>query len=390
MNVAVFFGGKTCEHDISIISALQLMDNADSSKYNIVPVYISREGLWYTGEKLRDISFIQNFDPQQVERVYMEPSFGVGMLRRCNVKSGLFSKQSADVCAIDVAIPAIHGMNGEDGTLQGLLELAGIPYASPGVMGSAVGMDKIAMRMMFKGLGYPVLPCLFFSHSQWDGRKQYILDDVEDQIGYPVFVKPANLGSSIGISRADDRDALVKAIEVALSFDNRVMVERGLDCTEINCSAIGYGEDIRTSLCEQPVTWQQLLTFEDKYMSGGKSKGMQSLSRLVPAPISEEATRTIRELTADIYSSLDCHGVIRVDFMIDNKDNALYVNEVNTVPGSFAFYLWEPLGISFAQLIDIMIDSAVRAHQQRNNNQFVFGSKVLNQFGKGAKGTKGK
>lgn len=393
-NVAVTFGGKTCEHDVSIITGHQILENADSTKYNMIPIYITRDGKWYTGEKLWDMEFYKAFDPKAVTQVYLEPTDGDHALYPCVTRGGLFGGGARKpVATLDVVIPAMHGMNGEDGTLQGLFELNNIPYASAGVMGSSVGMDKIAMRLLFQGAGFPVLESCHTDRNRFQTQREAVLDDIEGKVPYPMFVKPANLGSSIGISKATDRASLAQALEVAFHYDRRVLVERGIDCVEINCSAMGFGEDVEVGLCEQPVTWEQFLTFDEKYLrgvKGGKSQGMKSLSRLVPAPLEETMTARIQQLTQDIFRVLDCRGVVRIDYMIEKATGDLYVNEINTLPGSFAFYLWEPKGVSFKDLIDRIIASAEQAHAAKNANVYAFDSSILDQFkaGGGVKGGK--
>jgi D-alanine-D-alanine ligase len=389
LNLAVIFGGRTVEHDVSIVTALQLMDNADREKYNLIPLYIHRDGKWYAGEKLRDIAFYRAFDADKVTQVYLEPTDGSRAVWPVRQPTGLFAGGRKPVAEIDVAVPSGHGMNGEDGTLPGLLEMMNIPYTSPGVLGSALGMDKIAMKTTFTGAGLPVLPYASLERSRFTGERDAALDEIERALGYPVYVKPSNLGSSIGISRADDRAALSNALEVAFSYDRRAVVERGLtDCQEINCSALGFEGDVKASLCEQPVSWKEFLTFEEKYLrggKGGKGGGMENMQRLIPAPISEELTRRIQEMTIAAFRLLDCRGVVRVDYMIDKSNGALYINEINTVPGSFAFYLWEPAGIPYPKLIDIVVQKALEAHREKNKNSYAFDSDLLGMFKKGGK-----
>ena len=391
-NVAVIFGGRSCEHDVSIISAHQVLENADKAKYNLIPVYIDPKGQWYTGEKLLDVSFFKHFKPEEVTPVYIEANGTGGALYPVQLKAGLLrARKREPLVTIDVALPAMHGMNGEDGTLQGLLELADVPYTSVGVMGSAVGMDKIAMRLLFKGAGFPVLDCYYAERGQYRADPDGILDAIEAALPeYPLFVKPANLGSSIGISKATGRESLREAMEVAYHYDRRVLVERGIDCVEINCSAMGMGDEVEVSLCEQPVTWEEFLSYDEKYLRGGKgSKGMKSLSRIVPAPISDEMTARIQQMTADIFRVLDSKGVVRIDYMIEKETGELYVNEINTIPGSFAFYLWEPKGVSFRELIDRIIDQALKAQAEKHENHYAFSSSILDKVSGGAKGAKG-
>lgn len=394
LNLAVIFGGRTVEHDVSIVTALQFMDNADKDKYNLIPLYISRDGKWYAGSKLRDISFYEKFDPGQVTQAYLEPTDGSREVWPVKPAGGVFGGGRKALHTIDAVVPSVHGMNGEDGTLQGLLELMNIPYTSPGVMGSALGMDKIAMKTAFAGAGFPQVPWASLERSRFEREPEAALDEMEKKLGYPLYVKPSNLGSSIGISRTDDRMGLRNALEVAFGYDRRAVVEHGIsDCREINCSALGFEGDVRVSLCEQPVSWKEFLTFDQKYLRGGgkgaKGGGMESMQRLIPAPIGDELTRRVRELTEKAFRLLDCRGVVRVDYMIDKADGSLYINEINTVPGSFAFYLWEPTGIPYAKLIDIIVEKAFEAHREKNRNNYAFDSSLLGKFRKGgAKGAK--
>lgn len=394
MKLLVLYGSRACEHDVSIITAVQAMDNANTSKYDIVPVYIDRKGRWFTGDALRKMDFYTKFDESKVTPCMIVVGAD-GKAQLCKTKKSLFSG-SAVITDIDCALMAFHGMNGEDGTVQGMLELYGIPYTSAGVLGSATGMDKIAMKLIYKGCGLPVLPMSWFERGQWNRNHDEILDRVEKEVGYPAFVKPANLGSSIGISKAKDRKSLEEAIETACAFDRRILVEVGVEqLEEVNCAAVGYGDEVIPSVCEMPVSWEDFLTFDDKYMRGGKggkggSKGggkggMAQLARKIPAPISDEMTQSIRSMTLEIFRVMDLKGVVRVDYIIDKKTNNVYVNEVNTIPGSLAFYLFEPLGIKFSQLIDKMVDAALRAHKEKQASSFSFGSQILNKVSGGAK-----
>ena len=389
INLGVIFGGRTVEHDVSIVTAVQFMDNAKADRYNLIPLYISRDGNWYYGKKLRDISFYEKFDASAVTQVYLEPTDGSRGVYPVK-QDGLFNTGRKPLAVIDIVVPAIHGMNGEDGTLQGLLELMNIPYTSPAVLGSSLGMDKIAMKTAFKGAGFPIVPYIAIERSYFRKNAEKAVDEAEEALGYPVYVKPSNLGSSIGINRADDRAALNQALEVAFHYDRRAVVERAVrDCQEINCSAMGFEDDVKVSLCEQPVSWKEFLTFDEKYLRGGKGSGMDSMQRLIPAPISSELTGRIQELTVKTFQLLDCKGVVRVDFMIDKSTGEFYINEINTVPGSFAFYLWEPMGISYSALIDTLVEKAMLAHQEKNKNSFAFDSNLLGKFKKsGAKGAK--
>ncbi len=404
LKVAVIYGSRTCEHDVSIVSALQAMDNLDKNEYEIVPVYIARDGQWYTGRLLRNITFYSAFKPELVTHVApvmsedgkltlmpvtsIAPHGFKGMVKVLMSNMNL-GEDTVEKC--DVVLPVMHGMNGEDGTLQGLLELFNVPYTSTGVLGSALGMDKIAMKQFFRGCGLPVLDGMWFARSEWNKNHEEVLNRVESSCPYPVYVKPANLGSSIGISRATDRQSLIKAIETAVEYDRRILVERGIEKpVEINCSALRIKGEVRASLCEMPASWEEFLTFDDKYLRGsksGKGQGMESLARKVPAPISDELTQRIQQMTTQVYNAMDCKGVVRIDYMLDGDE--LYINEINIIPGSLAFYLWEPLGISFKEMLDCMIEDAFTAYAEKNRSVFSYDSSILRSVQGGLKGAKG-
>jgi len=385
-SIAVLYGGRTTEHDVSIITGVQLMDNANKNKYNIVPVYVARDGQWYTGEKLRDIEFYKNFDSnsKDIMKVFISPIPGSSCLV-VEKKAGLFGGNKKDDIHIDAVIPAMHGMNGEDGSMQGLFQLAEIPYACTGITGSAVGMDKIVMKSVFKGCGFPLIPYIHFTRTEWEANNEAIIEKAEKEIGYPMIVKPSNLGSSIGISKADNKETLISAITVASKYDRRIIIEHAVEnLMEVNCSCLGFENDIKVSELEEPVTWESFLTFDEKYMRGSKSNGMASLDRRIPAQIPQEMADNIKDLSKQIFKALDCKGIVRIDYIIDKKTATLYVNEINTLPGSFAFYLWEPIGIKYETLIDEMIEQAFKQYKQMEENNYAYDSNILNKMKKGS------
>ncbi len=398
MNIAVFFGSRSCEHDVSIVSALQCIEATKAAGFNVTPVYISRDGLWYTGEPLENIETFREFNPMTkgITRVTLDVTANAGDLWAWPPqRAGLFAKMPAPLCHIDCVIPVFHGWHGEDGTIQGLLEMANIPYASSGVLGSAIGMDKIAMKQILRGAGFPVLDFVWFTREQLKKERQAVIERVEKEIKYPAFIKPAALGSSIGVSRAKNREELERALDVAASYDRRILVEVGVvHPVEINCAAVGYGEDVRASVCEMPVPSSNdtFLDFWQKYLrnastKGEDSRGMKSLSRVVPAPIGDELTGRIQTMTCDIFKLLDCCGTVRVDFILDQND-MLFVNEPNTIPGSLAFYLWKASGLDFPKLIEKMVEDALRAHADKNSSVFAYDSSILKKVAAGTKGSK--
>ena len=391
--IGVIFGSRSCEREVSIISAVQLMRHADREKYDVIPVYIDESGNWYTGEKLTDIASFKPFRPESagVTRVFPDLSSGSGALLTVNKGSGLFAKEKVEIAArIDVYIIVMHGLHGEDGTVQGLLELANVPYTSTGVAGSAVGMDKIMMKQIFRGAGLPVLPGVWFTRTEFENGRDAVIRKVEEEIGYPVFVKPANLGSSIGVSRADDAESLADSLELAFEYDRRVLVEKGLNKPiELNCSVLGYDGEDEASPIEMPINNDEFLDFKDKYLASGGSKGMASLHRILPAPIDDGLKNEIQEMSRTIFRLLDCKGVVRIDYMYDRESEKIYITEINTIPGSLAFYLWENAGVPYTELIDRMVRCAEKAHEDKNRANYAYSSDILNGVTFGAKGSKG-
>ena len=391
--IGVIFGSRSCEREVAIISAVQLMRHADPEKYDIIPVYIDEAGSWYTGEVRKNIESYRPFKPDQkgITKVFPDLSSGSGALLTHTKGSGLLAKEKIEIAArIDVYIIVMHGLNGEDGTLQGLMELANVPYTSTGVAGSALGMDKIMMKQFFRGGDLPVLPGISISRTEYLANEQETLEKAEKELGYPVFVKPANLGSSIGVSRADDREGLKDSLELAFEYDRRVLIEQGLNKPiELNCSVLGYDNDVVASPIEMPINQDEFLDFKDKYLASGGSKGMASLHRVLPAPIEDELRDKIQEMSKTIFRMLDCKGTVRIDYMFDKDRGKLYITEINTIPGSLAFYLWENAGMSYSRMIDKMIECAEKAHEDKNRANYAYTSDILNGVCFGAKGAKG-
>ncbi|MDY2657731.1 MAG: D-alanine--D-alanine ligase family protein, partial [Candidatus Limiplasma sp.] len=376
IQLGVMFGSRSCEHEVSIISAVQLMRAADRQIYDVIPIYISKKGEWFTGDALFEISSYTPFDESRkgVVRVNLDITSGSGALTRLEHGKGLLGKDREVIVArLDCVIPVFHGMHGEDGTIQGLLELCNIPYASSGVGASAMGMDKVYMKQYFRGAGFPVLPSCWFLRRAWDENPQAVMDQIENELPYPVFVKPASLGSSIGVTKAKDRADLEEALQLAFEFDRKVLVEKGLEePLELNCSVLGYDGKAQASEIEMPISGGELLTFMDKYMAGGSTKGMASLKRILPAPIEPELRDKIRALSVDIFNDMDCKGVVRIDYMYDAASDGLYITEINTIPGSLAFYLWEACGMPYSRLIDEMVRCAMEAQKDKDDSNYAY------------------
>lgn len=390
LQLGVIYGSRTCEHEVSIISAVQLMRAADRQRYDVIPIYISKQGEWYTGDGLMDISAYTPFDPSRkgITRVNLDITTGSGALVAVEHGKGLFGKERQVIVArLDCVIPVMHGMHGEDGTIQGLMELCNIPYSSAGVGASAMGMDKVYMKQFFRGAGFPVLPSKWFLRRAWEEDRAAVLDAVEKELPYPVFVKPASLGSSIGVTKAKDRKGLEEALELAFEFDRKVLVEQGLEePLELNCSVLGYNGHAKASEIEMPISGGDLLTFAEKYLGGSNStKGMASLKRVLPAPIEPELRDKIKQLSVDIFNDMDCKGVVRIDYMYDAKSDGLYITEINTIPGSMAFYLWEACAKPYSQLIDELVQYALEAQQDKDNSNYAYSSDILSNVSLGGK-----
>lgn len=385
VRVGVVFGSRSVEHEVSVITGQQVIAALDKTRYDVVPVYITKTGAWYTGEKLLDVA---NFKDDKAVLVGCDPVFLApdpsvgGLIVRREEKGGLFKRsRDPEVLPLDVLFPTVHGTYGEDGTLQGLFELAGIPYVGSGVLGAAVGMDKIIMKSVFRDYGLPVVKYHATTRRAWENDPNKTISAIEQSLGYPVFVKPANLGSSIGISQAKDRDELSQALEVAAHYDYRLLIEAAVpNAIEINCAVLGF-QEAQASVCEQPIASKDILSYEDKYMRGGKTSGMKGLARQIPAPISDELTKRVQQLAIQSFEMLDCRGVARIDFLLDTKTETLYINEINTLPGSIAFYLWEPLGINISALVDRLIQLAFEAHQERQRTTYSVDSPLLARMG---------
>ncbi len=386
-NAGVFFGGRSVEHEISVISALQAIAAMDKDKYTVTPVYISKQGRWYTGDALLDTDNYRDIDAlcRRCTEVYLKPEYGNNTL----YKSRKPLLGSDAVCKIDVIIPVLHGTCGEDGIFEGMVEMTGIPYAACNPLSSANGMDKITMKMILRECGIPVVDYVWFTDREWGCDRQSKIEEAEKRLGYPMIVKPANLGSSVGISQAHDREQLIAAVDNACQYTTRIIVEHMItDLKEINCSVLGTADSARTSVCEQPMRSGEILSYQDKYMRGGKSsKGMQSTLRQIPADLPQDVTERIQHYASETFRVLSCLGVARVDVMIDEADGQIYVNEINAIPGSLSFYLWEASGLKFSALMDELVSLAFKRKREQDSKINSYESNIFNMGG-GAKGGK--
>lgn len=394
-NIGVFFGGRSTEHEISVISANQAMAAIDRDQYDVTPIYISKQGRWYTGPLLTDVANYRDIPAllRHCEEVYMQPVYGDYTLYRSH--RGMFGK--SEITKLDVAIPVLHGSNGEDGTFEGILDSIGIPYAGCDVLASANGMDKITMKMILQACDIPVVDYVWFTDKQWFSQRDAMIERIESKLGYPVIVKPANLGSSVGIGRAADRSALIDRVNEAEKYSSRIIVEHMVEnLHEVNCSVLGDCDEYQTSVCEEPIKSGEILSYEDKYMGGTKgAQGMQASQKRIPADLPAEVSDRIRFLAGETFRVLSCQGVSRVDIIMDADNGNIYVNEINTIPGSLSFYLWEATGISFPELMDRLVKLALKRQRERDRKTVTYDANIFSLSGgvkggiKGAKGVKG-
>lgn len=388
--VAMMFGGKSVEHEVSVISGIQAILNMDTEKYEVIPVYMTKKNEMYIGEFIGDIEQYKNIDEllRKSHRVIMLNENG--KVRMLSYPLRKFGKNHA--IDIDVVFPIVHGTNVEDGALQGFLKTMGIPFVGCDVTASAIGMDKYIMKAVLHEYDVPVLDAQLFTLSDY-AEMEALLDKVESGLGYPVIVKPVNLGSSVGISIAKNRVELVKSVDDAFRYATKIIVEYAItNLREINCAVLGDETFAEASECEEPLHTKDILSYEDKYVSNAKgsgSKGMASVARKIPAELSPERREEVRELAVRAFKALGCNGVSRIDFMIDEDTGKLYFNEINTIPGSLAFYLWEPVGVSYKELLDRMIQLALKRVRTEKSLTFTFDTNILNSasFG-GSKGAK--
>lgn len=390
IKLAVLFGGKSVEHEISIISAIQAIQSINKEKYDVIPVYITKNNEMYTGDSIAKIEEYTKLNDllKKSKRVTFVTEGGKTLLVECHKR--MF--KNPIVSNIDLAFPIVHGTNCEDGTLHGYLKMMNLPLVGCDVTASAVGMDKYIMKTLFKYNDIPVLDCKCFSTKEFEAFPEGVADVIENDIHYPVIIKPVNLGSSVGIKKAENRSELMDALENAFNFADKILAERAVEnLKEINCSVLGDCDDAKASECEEPISSDKILSYREKYLRGkkGGSKGMASLTRKIPADISDEQRDTIRSLAVKAFKCLNCNGVVRIDFMIDTNSGEIFLNEINTIPGSLSFYLWEPLGVKYTELLDEMIDAALKRARQQSEISYAFDTNVLEgmKFG-GSKGSK--
>lgn len=405
LNVGIVFGGVSPEHEVSVITAMQVAAALDRSKYRPIPVYLAKDGNWYTGSDLFKIEIYKDLETLMLiaQQVHIQAGGGSKPELIANLPRGWFGQQLQRV-HIDVLFLALHGGDGENGGMQGICQMYDVPYTGSNVLASALGMDKVICKIISRDQGIPVVPFLSLREQNWIDHEEAWLNRCEQELGYPVIVKPACLGSSIGISKAKDRQQLDAAIEEALRYDEKIIIEKAVEnLVEVNCSVLGDVNEAIPSVLEQPLSGEELLTYQEKYMRGNSGDGakvsgakggeasgggMASLDRIIPAPLPDAQTREIRELAVRIFQLLECAGLARIDFLIDKDTNQVYFNEINTIPGSFSFYLWQPTGIPFDELTHRLIQIALRKHKEKRKRIRSNNVNLLAMQPSGAKGSK--
>ena len=390
IKVGVIFGGETVEHEVSIISAVQAMNKMDNEKYEIIPIYITKDGEWYTGQFLRDIESYKDMDllKRYTKNVILYNKDGRFVLQNKKLFKSIVNE-------VDIIFPVVHGTNVEDGVLQGYLKTIGVPFVGSNVLASAIGQDKVIQKQVFECSGLPITKYHWFYDVEFNDDRDQVIKNIEKKIEYPMIVKPATLGSSVGISSVENKDELIEAIEEAIQYDNKIVVEEKVNnLTEVNISVLGNYENYKLSEIEEVMTDNSLLTYEDKYIGGSKksgagSKGMASASRKIPADIDNKLREEVEKVASGAFKAVGLSGVCRIDFLIDKKKKSVYINEINTCPGSLAFYLWEAKDKSFTALLDDMINIAIKDYKKDKEKIRSFDTNILSGFN-GLKGSKGK
>ena len=390
-NVIVAFGGMSPEHEVSVLTAMQAISALEDTEYHILPLYITKSGRWLTGESLLELENykdLKQLEENAIPCTFSHDDLGKPVILETESK-GFFAKPGQH--PIYAILPAFHGSEGENGAFQGACDMYNIPFAGSGVFASSLGMDKVKAKELCRAHAVPVTDEVSFSEEQWQDQQDKILKSIES-LGFPVITKPVSLGSSIGVAKAIDRESLIDSVETAFRYDHDLIVEKAVSpLMEINCSVLGYSDNIETSVCERPLGQEETLSFEDKYQSDGEgSKGMASADRIIPADISDELTEQIQSLSRDIFRIFRASGVARLDFLVNADTHNVYFNEINTIPGSFSFYLWEESGMNMKELMLQLVDIAIKKHRIKMGRIRSYETNLLSEKAvKGIKGLKG-
>lgn len=397
IKVGVIFGGESVEHEVSIITAVQAMNFMDEKKYEVVPIYISKDRNWYSGEALKDMASYKDLSliPTIAKEVTLTKKEDQFILQK---KKGLFK---GTVNTIDVAFPIVHGKGVEDGSLSGYLETLGIPYVGPSMLGASIGQDKVVQKQVMAASGIPIVDYTWFYDHEYQADEEKILKEIA-AIGYPVIVKPARLGSSVGISVAKNEKEGIEAIEEAIKYDEKIVVEAMVkNLKEVDCAVMGNNENMECSLIGEMLTENDFLTFEDKYIGHGGKGGKKGSAKnatggkiatsgfKIPAELDKEVEEQIYQYAKEAFRCLNLSGVTRFDFLVDTKAKKAYVNEPNTIPGCLAFFFYTPKGKKYTKLLDELIIASIKEYKDSKKKITSFDSNVLSTYD-GSKGAKGK
>jgi len=373
--IGVFFGSRSPEHDVSIITGQLIISGLKECGYNVIPVYIDKKGKWYSDAKLSSMKF---FTQNQTDLSKQLESFNIDF----NKSSGKIVKQSRFLkskAVFDIAFPAFHGQNGEDGTFQGLCEMLNVPYVGCDVTSSAITMDKVLTKMIYKANNIPTVDFIYFNLNEWRINKKNVIQQIKS-LNWPVIIKPARLGSSIGISKAENQKELEFAIEVALHYDEKVIVERAIEnLMDVTCCLIGNDDPI-PSLLQESIFSSGFFSYEDKYLKGGGAQiGNAKQSIIIPARLDKKTTKEIQDAAIKAYKVVGCSGIARVDFLYDKKTKKWFANEINTLPGTLYHHLWKASGVPFQELLKKLIGFAEEKYQKKKQITYTFNSNILTQ-----------
>ncbi len=383
LKIGVIYGGQSVEHEVSIITAVQAMSYMDQEKYEIIPIYIDKKKNWYTGPSLKEMGVYKNLDqiPNYAQQVILTKKNNEFILQK---KNGLIKPV---ITTIDVAFPIVHGKGVEDGSLAGYLETIGIPYVGPSILGAAIGQDKVVQKQVLQSAGVSVVDFIWFYDFEYLQEEKRIFKEIK-QLGYPVIIKPARLGSSVGITVAKNEEQAISSIEEAISYDSKIIVEKMVpNLMEVDCAVLGSPEKMECSFIGEMMTEHDFLTFEDKYLtSGGKKSGKKVSGEIstggfqIPAKLEKELENQIYEEAKKAFKALELSGVTRFDFLIDKKQKKVYINEPNTIPGCLAFFFYTPKGKDYKTLLSELIDGAIAKYKKEQKKITSFTSNVLSTY----------
>jgi len=385
-SVVVAFGGVSPEHEVSVLTGMQALSALEDSDYQTHPLYISKSGRWYTGDLLRDLKNYENLNKliaSGTPCTFTHMDDGRPVLKTFPVS--LFARSEEH--PVYAVLTAFHGAGGENGSFQGVCETFNIPYTGSGVMASSIGMDKVTSKSLCRAVEIPVVEGIDFTEHQWVENRDAIIQKIQ-QLGEAAVIKPVHLGSSIGVAFVRSKEEITTAVETAFRYDAHLLAEKAVTpLMEINCSVMGTPDDCRASVCERPLGKQELLSFADKYQGDDGAKGMASADRVIPADIDSSLSKSIRQTALHVFKTLRAAGLARLDFLVNRDTNEYFFNEINTIPGSFSFYLWKENDIPFITLLENLINIALDQHRKKNGRVQSYETNLLSQ--KAVKGIKG-